>query len=138
MKNLIIWTVIAVGIVGGLVWFGNTKQQDSPEPALTFATIQKDTATVAKLYDVRTSEEYNAGHFDKAILWPVEDMEKGKLPDVPKDTKLYVYCRSGNRSSQAAAILKDAGYTNIADLGGLPDVQEIGGVFVTEPGALTQ
>ena len=138
MKNLIIWTVIAVGIVGGLVWFGNTKQQDSPEPALTFATIQKDTATVAKLYDVRTSEEYNAGHFDKAILWPVEDMEKGKLPDVPKDTKLYVYCRSGNRSSQAAAILKDAGYTNIVDLGGLPDVQEIGGVFVTEPGALTQ
>ena len=138
MKNVIIWTVIAVGIVGGLVWFGNAQQQDSPEPALTFATIQKDTAAGAMLYDVRTSEEYNAGHFDKATLWPVEDMEKGKLPDVPKDTKLYVYCRSGNRSSQAAAILKDAGYTNIADLGGLPDVQEIGGVFVTEPGALTQ
>lgn len=138
MKNLIIWTVIAVGIVGGLVWFGNAQRQDSPEPALTFATIQKDTAAGAKLYDVRTSEEYNAGHFDKAILWPVEDMEKGKLPDVPKDTKLYVYCRSGNRSSQAAAILKDAGYTDIVDLGGLPDVQEIGGVFVTEPGALAQ
>ena len=138
MKNLIIWTAIAVGIVGGLVWFGNAQQQDSPEPALTFATIQKDTAAGAMLYDVRTSEEYNAGHFDKAILWPVEDMEKGKLPDVPKDTKLYVYCRSGNRSSQAVAILKDAGYTDIVDLGGLPDVQEIGGVFVTEPGALTQ
>ena len=138
MKRLIVWIVIAVAIVGGLVWFGNAQQQDSPEPALTFATIQKDTAAGAMLYDVRTSEEYNAGHLDKAILWPVEDMEKGKLPDVPKDTKLYVYCRSGNRSSQAAAILKDAGYTNIVDLGGLPDVQEIGGVFVTEPGALTQ
>lgn len=138
MKKVIIWTVIAVAIVGSLVWFGNTKQQDSPEPALTFATIQKDTAAGAKLYDVRTLEEYNAGHFDKATLWPVEDMEAGKLPDVPKDTKLYVYCRSGNRSSQAAAILKDAGYTNIVDLGGLPDVQEIGGVFVTEPGALAQ
>lgn len=138
MKKVIIWTVTAVAIVGGLVWFGNTKQQDSPEPALTFATIQEDTAAGAKLYDVRTLEEYNAGHFDKATLWPVEDMEAGKLPDVPKDTKLYVYCRSGNRSSQAAAILKDAGYTNIVDLGGLPDVQEIGGVFVTEPGALAQ
>ena len=96
MKRLIVWIVIAVAIVGGLVWFGNTKQQDSPEPALTFATIQKDTATGAKLYDVRTLEEYNAGHFDKATLWPVEDMEADKLPDVPKDTKLYVYCRSGN------------------------------------------
>ena len=135
MKRLIVWIVIAVAIVGGLVWFGNTKQQDSPEPALTFATIQKDTAAGAKLYDVRTLEEYNAGHFDKATLWPVEDMEADKLPDVPKDTKLYVYCRSGNRSSRAATILKDAGYTNIVDLGGLPDVQEIGGIFVTEPGA---
>ena len=135
MKKVIIWTVIAVAIVGSLVWFGNTKQQDSPEPALTFATIQKDTAAGAKLYDVRTLEEYNAGHFDKATLWPVEDMEADKLPDVPKDTKLYVYCRSGNRSSRAATILKDAGYTNIVDLGGLPDVQEIGGIFVTEPGA---
>lgn len=138
MKKVIIWTVTAVAIVGGLVWFGNTKQQDSPEPALTFATIQKDTAAGAKLYDVRTLEEYNAGHFDKATLWPVEDMEAGKLPDVPKDTKLYVYCRSGNRSSRAATILKDAGYTNIVDLGGLPDVQEIGGIFVTEPGALAR
>ena len=135
MKKVIIWTVIAVAIVGSLVWFGNTKQQDSPEPALTFATIQKDTAAGAKLYDVRTLEEYNAGHFDKATLWPVEDMEADKLPDIPKDTKLYVYCRSGNRSSRAATILKDAGYTNIVDLGGLPDVQEIGGIFVTEPGA---
>ena len=135
MKRLIVWIVIAVAIVGGLVWFGNTKQQDSPEPALTFATIQIDTATGAKLYDVRTLEEYNAGHFDKATLWPVEDMEADKLPDVPKDTKLYVYCRSGNRSSRAATILKDAGYTNMVDLGGLPDVQEIGGIFVTEPGA---
>jgi phage shock protein E len=54
-------------------------------------------------------------------------MQVGKLPEVAKDTKIYVYCQSGNRSSQAVKILTDAGYANVSDLGGLQDVQANGG-----------
>ena len=58
-------------------------------------------------------------------------MQAGKLPDVAKDTKIYVYCHSGNRSGQATTILKNAGYTNVIDLHGLADVQTIGGKIIT-------
>ena len=38
-----------------------------------------------------------------------------------KDEKLYVYCRSGNRSAQAAKLLVNQGYTNVYDFGGVID-----------------
>jgi rhodanese-related sulfurtransferase len=41
-----------------------------------------------------------------------------------------VYCRSGNRSSQAATMLKAAGFTNVTDLGGLSAVEKIDGKLV--------
>lgn len=134
MKKVMVWGGAVALLVGGFIWLGNVNKGDSSSQALTFATVQRDATGGAKLYDVRTAEEYDAGHFASAINWSLQDMEAGNLPDVPKDSKIFVYCRSGNRSSQAAAILKDAGYTNIVDLGGLPDVQAIGGKLVTEPG----
>ena len=134
MKKAIIWSGIAAALVGGLIWLGSANQGTSTSQNLTFAVVQQDTTSGAKLYDVRTAEEYAAGHFEQAINWSLQDIEAGKLPDVPKDSKIFLYCRSGNRSSQAAVILKDAGYTNIVDLGGLPDVQSIGGTLVTEQG----
>lgn len=58
---------------------------------------------------------------------PLHEIEAGRLPEVSKDTKLYVYCRSGSRSFQAKQLLDDAGFTNVVDLGGLRDVQMMGG-----------
>lgn len=42
-----------------------------------------------------------------------------ELPD--KEQVIYVYCRSGNRSKQAAQKLVDQGYTNIVEFGGIMD-----------------
>jgi rhodanese-related sulfurtransferase len=95
-----------------------------------FATVQHDIKNGAMLLDVRTSAEFASGHFANAANLDVEDISKGKLPDAPKDTKIYVYCRSGNRSSQAATMLKAAGFTNVTDLGGLSAVEKIGGKLV--------
>ena len=81
----------------------------------------------AHLLDVRTKEEFDEGHFVRAELFPLQDIEAGKLPDISKDSKIYLYCRSGNRSSQAKALLEKAGYTDVTDLGGLAGVQRIGG-----------
>lgn len=74
------------------------------------------------IVDVRTKEEYDAGHIEGAILIPNEEItnEKPKLLPV-EDAEILIYCRSGNRSGQAAEKLEKMGYTNINDFGGIND-----------------
>lgn len=86
------------------------------------------------LLDVRTFAEYQAGHFEGATLLPVDQISKGKNPDVAKDAKIYVYCHSGNRSATATEILEERGFSNVIDLGGLSDVYDLG-LKNTEPTA---
>ena len=72
------------------------------------------------LLDVRTQQEYAAGHIPGAMLIPNEtigDQEIAQLPD--KDQLIMVYCRSGNRSQQAASKLAKLGYTNVVEIGGI-------------------
>lgn len=83
------------------------------------------------LYDVRTAEEYATSHAEFATLWPLAEIEAGKLPDVPKNEPIAVYCRSGNRSAQAVELLKKAGFTDVTDLGGLSTLSDHGLRLVT-------
>ena len=103
-----------------------------PAAAKTPAVYQKITAKQAKarmdsgdaiiILDVRTQEEFNAGHIAGAILIPNEtilDEQPALLPDL--DAEILVYCRSGNRSAQSANKLIAIGYTNVYDFGGIID-----------------
>ena len=130
MKKVIIGIVIvAILGVATLVLFGEKSSNNTAEPVdtLTFTTVQADVQSGAQLIDVRTIEEFEAGHFENAINLPVEEIQEGKMPSAEKDTTIYVYCRSGNRSAQAKTALNASGYTNVVDLGGLTDVEAIGG-----------
>ena len=72
------------------------------------------------ILDVRTENEFKNGHIPNAINIPNEeigDFEIDALPD--EDKKILVYCRSGQRSLQAAAKLGVLGYTNILEFGGI-------------------
>lgn len=129
---IIIFAVI-VALLGGLIWAGTRSNSDEMTgDELTFSRVEENITRGAILYDVRTPAEYAEGHFADAINFDVEKMIDGEFPDTAKDTQLYVYCRSGNRSAQATSLLKDAGFTNVTDLGGLADVQAIGGQLVTD------
>ncbi|MBQ1659689.1 MAG: rhodanese-like domain-containing protein [Clostridia bacterium] len=72
------------------------------------------------IVDVRRQDEYDSGHIPGAILIPNESIEKKKPKQLP-DTEqvILIYCRSGNRSKQAAQKLADMGYTNIYEFGGI-------------------
>lgn len=72
------------------------------------------------LLDVRTKEEYDEGHIPGSVLMPL-DIIKNNIEDKIKDknSRIIVYCRSGNRSANALNILKSLGYKNIYDLGGI-------------------
>ena len=74
------------------------------------------------ILDVRRADEFAEGHIPGAINVANEgigDEEIAELPD--KKQTIYVYCRSGNRSKQAAEKLVKLGYENIIEFGGIID-----------------
>ncbi|MCA9325810.1 rhodanese-like domain-containing protein [Candidatus Saccharibacteria bacterium] len=129
MKKFIIITVVIIAGLAGLLLIAPHDDEANQTPQRTFSSVQADVKNGAVLYDVRTPEEYASGHFASAANFSLQQMQAGQLPSVSKDTKIYVYCHSGNRSSQATAILQNAGYTNVVDLGGLSSVESIGGTL---------
>lgn len=84
------------------------------------------------LLDVRTAEEFSAGHLQDAHNLPLDRIEAGDTPPrTDKTDPIWIYCRSGNRSSQAVAALQRAGYTNLKDLGSLQDAAQTTGKAIT-------
>lgn len=69
------------------------------------------------LLDVRETSEYEGGHIEGAVNAPLSSLDANELP-YPKDESIYVICRSGNRSAQAANRLQEAGYTKVYDVSG--------------------
>ncbi len=126
---LIIGVLIVIALAIGFLNSSKNSNETSVSK-LTFTEVQDNIANGAVLYDVRTPAEYTDGHFEGATNFNVEDILAGNLPDVSKDKKIYVYCRSGSRSVQATSALKAAGFTDINDLGGLSSVQSIGGKLI--------
>ena len=75
------------------------------------------------LIDVRTPEEFKSGYLEDAINieWQnIKDLNK----QITKDDKIYLYCRSGNRSGKATDILIALGYKNVINAGGLKEASE--------------
>lgn len=67
--------------------------------------------------DVRTPGEFAQGHLPEAKLIPIQVLQAqiGQLAEY-KDKPLFVYCRTGNRSTVAAKMLMDQGFTNVVNL----------------------
>lgn len=74
------------------------------------------------ILDVRTPAEFAQGHIPNAINIPNETIGTEQIPQLPnKKQVIFVYCRSGNRSKQAAEKLVQLGYTNVVEFGGIID-----------------
>lgn len=72
--------------------------------------------------DVRTPGEYAEAHIPGAINVPNEEIGEEPIAELPdKDQIILVYCRSGNRSKEAAQKLADQSYTNVIEFGGIND-----------------
>lgn len=88
------------------------------------------------IVDVRRQDEYDAGHIPNAILIPNESIvteRPAELPDL--DQAILIYCRSGNRSKQAAQKLADMGYRNVYEFGGINTWT--GEIVTAEPADMT-
>ncbi|MDO5735663.1 MAG: rhodanese-like domain-containing protein [Propionibacteriaceae bacterium] len=97
---------------------------------------QGDAADVAVndttvVIDVRTPEEYAAGHLEGAQLLDLTSGEfAAALPQLDPDAEYLVYCRSGNRSGQAVSLMKDAGFPNATNLGSLEEAADATGITI--------
>ena len=60
--------------------------------------------------DVREPMEYAAGHIPGTTLIPLGQLQS-RLSELPTDKTIVAVCRSGNRSDQATALLKQGGFT---------------------------
>ncbi len=74
----------------------------------------------AIMIDVRTSEDYKQGHIDGSICIPLHDLTNNPYSvSMRKDTAIILYCQMGYKSSLAAQVLIDAGYSNIYTIPGI-------------------
>ncbi|HKK25544.1 MAG TPA: rhodanese-like domain-containing protein [Gracilimonas sp.] len=74
--------------------------------------------------DVRTQEEYEEGHLvktDKLLDFSNGEFQES-LSELDKEKTYYLYCRTGNRSGQAARIMKSEGFENVYNVGGFEDL----------------
>lgn len=93
--------------------------EPSVSPVSQEALIERQQKADAALFvlDVRTPEEFAAGHVPGAVNIPHDRLAE-RLMDVPKDKDVVVYCQSGRRAALAAKVLADNGYTRLGHLEG--------------------
>lgn len=74
----------------------------------------------AQVLDVRSHEEFATGHLAKAIVipWGDQDFSERVAKEIDVKKPLFVYCRSGRRSTEAAAALAKLGFTEMRQLAG--------------------
>jgi phage shock protein E len=84
-----------------------------------------EASTPHLLVDVRTPQEFNSGYIEGAVNIPLQELAQ-RADEIPTDQPVVLYCRSGNRSSNAARMLSNAGYEQVYDLGGVIDWQRQG------------
>lgn len=71
-----------------------------------------------QVVDVRTPDEYTAGHLAGATNIDVQGPFAAAIADLDKDATYALYCRSGVRSATAKQAMLDAGFTHVVDLSG--------------------
>lgn len=118
---------LVIIMIGAFLLIGCGKQKEDTEAAYQMISMEEAKQIMEEeedivILDVRTQEEYETGHIPGAICVPNESIGSDEIKELPdKEKKILVYCRSGNRSKQAAQKLADAGYKNILEFGGIID-----------------
>jgi phage shock protein E len=87
-------------------------------------TIKEKIAAGAKIVDVRTPAEFKDGSYPGAVNIPLALLPLKMKELEPKNTPIVLYCASGARSGQGMRLLKQNGFTDVINAGGLDDMPE--------------
>lgn len=81
------------------------------------------------LLDVREVSEWQEGYIRGASHLTLGEISKNSTTGFPKDKPIYVYCRSGKRAGEAVITLKNLGFENSVNIGGINHWIERGGTL---------
>ena len=117
--TLIITLALVIGIIIMIAMSSpSTPSTITKATGVSFVQSFKTTPR-AVLIDVRTPQEYAEGHIPGALNIDIEgDAFVSSIEALDHSAPYFVYCRSGNRSGQAVAFMKQQGFTNITELSG--------------------
>ena len=80
--------------------------------------------------DVRSSIEHTVDKIEGDTRISYGEVVQGVSKMFPdKNTEIRLYCRSGGRADKAMSALKEAGYTNVSNAGGIDDVRRERGLI---------
>jgi phage shock protein E len=120
MKKLLAAAISAVAITTSFIAHADVTPQAKQ------SMVQSEKAKGVWI-DVRSAEEFNAGHLQNAVNIPHDKIIEGvKALGSDKDAPINLYCRSGRRAEAALTELKNAGYTNVINHGGYEDLVKKG------------
>ncbi len=106
--------VLALSVAGAVFLFRSAPALPAEISAMqAFEEYQRG----ALFLDVRTVAEWNQGHIQDSLLIPLDELPN-RLSELPRDRDIVVVCKSGVRSQEGVAILRQAGFTRATALSG--------------------
>lgn len=105
-----------------------------PLPAVVPAEALREIEAGAVLLDVRERNEWTAGHAPQAVLIPMSEINS-RLDELPREGRVVVTCRSGNRSQAVVRFLVGQGVDAVNLDGGMKAWHAVGGELVADNGS---
>ena len=120
MKKIIVLLVMILILVTGC---GTVKEERKMISYEDVNGIIENFENLDHVYiiDVREEDEFESGHLINSYNIPLSRLDDIENENISKDSKIVIYCRSGNRSKSAQERLNALGYTNVYDMGGIID-----------------
>jgi len=130
MKKSVALAVAAIASVGLLAGCSSSNEAIKKVNPVEFSEVIAQPGVI--ILDVRTPEEFNAGHIENAININVADSNfSSEVSKLDKNATVAVYCRSANRSGVATKEMAELGFTDMYDMqGGIIDWEAAGGPVV--------
>jgi rhodanese-related sulfurtransferase len=130
MKKAVALAVAAIASVALLAGCSSSNEVTKKVDPVEFSEVIAQPGVI--ILDVRTPEEFNAGHIANAININIADSDfSSEVSKLDKNATVAVYCRSANRSAVATNEMAELGFTDMYDMqGGIIDWEAAGGPVV--------
>lgn len=130
MKRAAALAVAAIASIAMLTGCSSSNEATKKVDPVGFSEVISQPGVI--ILDVRTPEEFNAGHIANAININFAGSDfASEVSKLDKDATVAVYCRSANRSALATKEMADLGFTDMYDMqGGIIDWEAAGGPVV--------